>query len=106
MAEGTRLSRKIRAALESYAAEDLEVRRRFIDALIAARSALVGTDALFSQETRSLLLEAVGMIVIEGVVSGAWDKVHQALELEAPQVYEHIREVIPRGEGRDNPLAL
>lgn len=98
MQKKTRLGRKVAEAVAAYAGLPAELRARFETGLGAARDALSSADDL-PVHARRALLEVAGMILTEGFIAGSWHKVHAALAEEAPEMYQAVRELLPRADG-------
>lgn len=100
----TRLGRKIADARAGYLALGPELRARFQAGLIAAKDALAVVSDEIPIPLRGLFIDVLLMGVTEGKIAGKWSKVHQAIAEGAPELYPHVRELIPDGSNQDLPL--
>jgi hypothetical protein len=100
----SRLARKVAETSAAYKAMSPELRARFEAGLVAAKDALAVVTEEIPPPLRTLFLDVLMMGIMEGKIAGKWAKVHQAVAEGAPEIYPHVREIIPDGSNQDLPL--
>jgi hypothetical protein len=106
VARSSRLQRQVAAARASYERDNAPDVRADLEAGLLAAAQSLTTRKRLSPATETELKRAVGMIVSDGVVGGAWWKVHSALAEEWPELYRHVKDVLPDARTGDQPFSL